>query len=94
MTQDVFGRDRFKDERDDMGGVGSFEKDNRTLYIGQLGMTTGLEDTVYRHFIEWGEIEYLRVLTGKGVAFVRFKVRAAAEFAKEAMYCQAMDEGE
>ncbi|KAI8851387.1 hypothetical protein BC829DRAFT_415372 [Chytridium lagenaria] len=30
----------------------------------------------------------------QGVAFVRFKFRAAAEFAKEAMYCQSMDSNE
>jgi hypothetical protein len=43
--------------------VGSFEKDNRTLYIGQLGMAHGLEDTVYKHFIEWGEIEYCKLFS-------------------------------
>ncbi|KAJ3109105.1 Pre-mRNA-splicing factor [Phlyctochytrium bullatum] len=94
MTQDVFGRERFRDEREDMGGVGSFEKDNRTLYIGHLGTTGSMEATVKRHFAEWGEIEHVRVLSGKGVAFVRYKFRAAAEFAKEAMYAQSMDENE
>ncbi|KAJ3031497.1 UNVERIFIED_CONTAM: Pre-mRNA-splicing factor [Siphonaria sp. JEL0065] len=94
MAQDVFGRDRHRDERDDMGGVGSFEKDNRTLYVGQLGLEGGLEDTLYRHFIEWGEIEYLRLLKGKGVAFIRYKSRLSAEFAKEAMHCQSMDQNE
>ncbi|KAJ1566455.1 Pre-mRNA-splicing factor, partial [Cladochytrium tenue] len=93
MTQDVFGRDRFRDDRDDMGGVGSFEKDNKTLYIGQLGLS-GNVDGIYKHFIEWGEIEYIRLLTGKGVAFVRYKTRMNAEFAKEAMNAQAMDDGE
>ena len=38
--------------------VGSFEKDNKTLYVGQLGLAGGLEDVVYKHFVEWGEIEY------------------------------------
>ncbi|KAI8615138.1 hypothetical protein BC830DRAFT_323661 [Chytriomyces sp. MP71] len=94
MAQDVFGRDRHRDERDDMGGVGSFEKDNRTLYVGQLGLDGGLEDILYRHFIEWGEIEYLRLLKGKGVAFIRFKSRVSAEFAKEAMHCQSLDNNE
>ncbi|KAJ3297481.1 Pre-mRNA-splicing factor, partial [Blyttiomyces sp. JEL0837] len=94
MAQDIFGRDRFRDERDDMGGVGSFEKDNRTLYLGQLGLSSGLEDSVYKHFVEWGELEYIRVLTGRGVAFVKYKLRTAAEFAKEAMNCQSMDQQE
>ncbi|KAJ3101926.1 Pre-mRNA-splicing factor [Phlyctochytrium planicorne] len=91
------GGDRFNsnsEERDDMGGVGSFEKDNRTLYIGHLGVVGGLEQTVYRHFSEWGDIEQVRVLSSKGVAFVRYRFRAAAEFAKEAMYCQSMDQNE
>ena len=75
-----------------------------------MGTAQGLEDSVYKHFIEWGEIEYckllsgflswsdigisVRVLTGRGVAFVRYKSRVTAEFAKEAMNCQAMDDNE
>ena len=33
---DCFGRDKHSDYRDDMGGVGSFMRQNRTLYIGVL----------------------------------------------------------
>jgi hypothetical protein len=43
-----------------MGGVGSFNRQNRTLYVGRIKETgTGLEteEVVRRHFKEWGEIE-------------------------------------
>lgn len=43
-----------------MGGVGSFARQNRTLYVGRIKETgTGpeTEEVVKRHFKEWGEIE-------------------------------------
>ena len=43
-----------------MGGVGSFQRQNRTLYVGRIKETgTGVEteEVVRRHFKEWGEIE-------------------------------------
>jgi hypothetical protein len=43
-----------------MGGVGSYNRLNRTLYIGRIKeVGTGLEteEVVRRHFKEWGEIE-------------------------------------
>lgn len=30
---DIFGRERHRDDRDDMGGIGSFNRDSRTLYV-------------------------------------------------------------
>lgn len=36
----------------------------------------------------------VRVLHAKAVAFVKFERRANAEFAKEAMECQALDDDE
>lgn len=30
---DVFGRERHRENREDMSGVGSFSKDQRTLYV-------------------------------------------------------------
>ena len=59
-SKDCFARDKFSDYRDDMGGVGSFQRQNRTLYIGRIKETgTGpeTEEVVKRHFKEWGEIE-------------------------------------
>jgi RNA recognition motif-containing protein len=82
---DCFGRDKFSDYRDDMGGVGSFMRQNRTLYVGRIHVTDDIEEVVARHFNEWGEIERIRVLTSRGVAFVTYTTLSQAEFAKEAM---------
>jgi hypothetical protein len=60
-SKDCFARDKFADYRDDMGGVGSFQRINRTLYIGrvkELGSGAETEEMVRRHFREWGEIEF------------------------------------
>jgi hypothetical protein len=50
---DCFGRDKFADYRDDMGGVGSFNRQNRTLYVGRIHVTDDIEEIVARHFQEW-----------------------------------------
>jgi hypothetical protein len=91
---DVFGRDKFSDYRDDMGGVGSFMRQNRTLYVGRIHVTDDIEEVVARHFQEWGEIDRIRVLTGRGVAFVTYVNEANSQFAKEAMAHQALDNSE
>jgi hypothetical protein len=54
---DVFGRDKHSDYRDDMGGVGSFMRQNRTIYVGRIHVTDDIEEVVARHFAEWGQIE-------------------------------------
>jgi hypothetical protein len=59
-SKDCFARDKFADYRDDMGGVGSFNRQNRTLYIGRIketGNGVETEEVVRRHFKEWGIIE-------------------------------------
>ncbi|KAJ5104480.1 pre-mRNA-splicing factor cwc2 [Penicillium alfredii] len=91
---DCFGRERFSDYRDDMGGVGSFMRQNRTLYVGRIHVTDDIEEVVARHFAEWGQIERTRVLTGRGVAFVTYTNEANAQFAKEAMSHQSLDHEE
>ncbi|KAF5864350.1 Pre-mRNA-splicing factor [Aspergillus alliaceus] len=91
---DCFGRDKFSDYRDDMGGVGSFMRQNRTLYVGRIHVTDDIEEVVARHFSEWGEIERIRVLTSRGVAFVTYTTLSQAEFAKEAMAHQSLDNNE
>ncbi|KAL6068475.1 Pre-mRNA-splicing factor CWC2 [Balamuthia mandrillaris] len=92
LAYDVFGRERHRMDRDDMGGRGSFSRDNRTLYVGGLRRVKGadLEELIRKNFIEWGHIESLRVIYDKSIAFVRYKLRAAAEFAKEAMADQTL----
>jgi hypothetical protein len=91
---DCFGRDKHSDYRDDMGGVGSFTRQNRTLYVGRIHVTDDIEEVVARHFAEWGEVERIRVLTGRGVAFVTYVNEGNAQFAKEAMAHQALDNKE
>jgi hypothetical protein len=54
---DVFGRDKHSDYRDDMGGVGSFLRQNRTIYVGRIHVSDDIEEIVARHFAEWGQVE-------------------------------------
>jgi hypothetical protein len=91
---DCFGRDKHSDYRDDMGGVGSFMRQNRTLYVGRIHVTDDIEEIVARHFAEWGQVERIRVLTSRGVAFVTYSNEANSQFAKEAMAHQALDHSE
>jgi hypothetical protein len=59
-SKDCFARDKFADYRDDMGGVGSFSRINRTLYVGRVKETGDgdhTEEVVRRHFSMFGEIE-------------------------------------
>ena len=94
---DVFGRDRHATWRDDMGGTGTWSKECRSLYVGRVSGTpseTQLTEIITRHFGEFGIIESVRVLKAKGCAFVTYRYRCTAEFAKEAMAEQALDHGE
>jgi len=91
---DCFGRDKFAGYRDDMGGVGSFMRINRTLYVGRIHVTDDIEEVVARHFQEWGQVDRIRVLPARGVAFVTYVQLANSEFAKEAMAHQPLDNNE
>lgn len=94
---DVFGRTRHGSFRQDMGGTGTWNKDCKTLYVGRLcGKPSEQESTeiVARHFGEFGQLESVRVLKGKACAFVTYRMRCTAEFAKEAMAEQALDHDE
>ena len=46
-------------DRDDMGGVGSFNRETRTLYIGGIHnlYSDSLPEVLLEQFGEWGEIE-------------------------------------
>lgn len=72
---DCFGRDKFSDYRDDMGGVGSFMRVNRTIYIGRIHVTDDIEEIVARHFAEWGQVErskYLPPPAQAGIQLMEF----------------------
>ncbi|AET37624.1 active spliceosome conformation promoter CWC2 Ecym_1394 [Eremothecium cymbalariae DBVPG len=95
---DCFGREKFSDYRDDMGGVGSFRRKNRTLYVG--GILGGLNNKVLKAaqiegriryvFSQLGKIDRIRYVEDKNCAFVKFKYQVNAEFAKECMSNQTL----
>lgn len=43
-----------------MGGVGSFSRINRTLYIGRINAGENIDKIVNDHFKEFGKIEKSR----------------------------------
>lgn len=93
---DCFGRQRHNKNKDDMNGVGSFMKPSRTLFVGNLlkhkyDTPKHLEDAIWKHFQEWGELESCNVIHRLAIAFPRYRLRTSAEFAKEAMSQQALD---
>jgi hypothetical protein len=51
-------------------------------------------EILWRHFQCLGEIEDINFLPNKGVAFIKYRHRCMAEFAKEAMQNQALDKNE
>ena len=88
---DVFGRERHSDHKNDMGGVGSFMKECRALYVSEIQLDRSQPDNVQRLeaqlwklFHPWGPIESIRVIPNRLIAFVKFEYRSAAEFAKVA----------
>ncbi|KAI8393468.1 uncharacterized protein BYT42DRAFT_551138 [Radiomyces spectabilis] len=93
-TIDCFGRDKFTEFREDMGGVGGFNTSNRTLYVGRIAVSDSMEEVVRRHFSPFGNIERIRILKHRGVAFVTYTTRSNAEFAREAMMSQSLDHNE
>mmetsp|Transcript_5009 Transcript_5009/g.14043 ORF Transcript_5009/g.14043 Transcript_5009/m.14043 type:complete len:469 (+) Transcript_5009:147-1553(+) len=85
--KDVFGREKHRDDRDDMGGVGSFERTSKTLYVGGITNTRGkTQFNLEKYFGRFGKVEYIRIIHSKNIAFVRFRNRVYAEFAKEAAH--------
>lgn len=96
---DIFGRARHKDHREDMDGVGSFTNPSRTLFVGNLlkhkySTIKELEQAVWKHFSEFGELESCNIVGRLSVAFPRYRLRTSAEFAKEAMAQQSLDHEE
>jgi hypothetical protein len=93
-TQDCFGRDKTSEYNDDMDGVGSFNRTNRTLYVGGLHMNKDIENILTKHFLEFGDIEKIRVLHSKSCAFLTYRLESQAQFCKEAMQNQSLDGNE
>eukprot|EP00753_Platysulcus_tardus_P009882 PLAT2428.1.p2 GENE.PLAT2428.1~~PLAT2428.1.p2 ORF type:complete len:510 (+),score=189.38 PLAT2428.1:34-1530(+) len=96
MLHDCFGRERHASHREDMTGVGSFQSNSRTLFIGGLRKEDGydIKKQLYKHFSVWGEVENINFISRLSIAFVRYRLRSNAEFAKEAMDGQTMENDE
>ncbi|MES1921580.1 Pre-mRNA-splicing factor, variant 2 [Bonamia ostreae] len=78
-----------------MSGVGNFNKENKTLFIGRVpGKATDINNLLYHHFSEWGDIEEINIPSDKSMAFIRFQFRSSAEIAKVAMDCQSLGFGD
>lgn len=91
-TVDCFGRERFSDYRDDMSGVGSFSRVNKTLYVGNIvKVDDKIEERIKSSFGDFGSITNISVIKSKNIAFVTYKLENQAQFAKEAMYRQSLD---
>ncbi|KAL8272699.1 hypothetical protein Esti_003403 [Eimeria stiedai] len=91
-SRDIFGRERHRDHRDDMGGAGSFNHECKTLFVGGLQVDPlegdgirGLEKFLWEAFGAWGDVQAVRVIPKKLIGFVTFAYRVQAEFAKVAM---------
>ena len=69
-------------------------RQNLTIYVGRIHVTDDIEETVARHFSEWGEVERIRILNARGVAFVTYMNEANAQFAMVAMAHQSLDHNE
>ena len=98
---DCFGREKHAENREDMAGVGSFNQQNRTLYVGNIGnaavMKNGkplnsrqVESRIRYMFGRLGPMDRVRYLPEKNCAFVRYRHHITAEFAKEAMRDQSL----
>ena len=64
------------------------------LLVGRIHVTDDIEEVVARHFAEWGQVDRIRCLTARGVAFITYTNEANSQFAKEAMAHQSLDHSE
>ena len=91
LMYDLFGRSKHALEKADNSGAGSYLRDVRTLFIYYAGSipehwgSERMEREIRKDFGEWGPIEAVDVKHDRTFCFVRYKFRASAEFAKEAM---------
>ncbi|KAI9298165.1 hypothetical protein K502DRAFT_311879 [Neoconidiobolus thromboides FSU 785] len=94
MPVDIFGRERHGEFKGDLGGVGAFSRENKTLYVGRIAPYDDMEGVIREAFSPFGEIVKINILHGKCVAFVQYSRRIYAEFAKEAMSNQSLERSE
>lgn len=98
--RDVFGRARHATHKEDNTGIGSFNKECRTLLVTDIQIPTDsltpqrdIVISIYENFSPWGEVEDIHFNSNKCIAFIKYKHRYYAEFAREAMLDQVLQEG-
>lgn len=106
--RDIFGRARHATHKDNLSGVGSFNKECRTLLVSRIkldpsqdrfrGASTSMstKDIVrllYENFSPWGAVEDIYFNQGRFIAYIKFEHRFYAEFAREAMVDQVLVQG-
>ncbi|CDU18849.1 cell cycle control protein Cwf2 [Plasmodium yoelii] len=94
-TMDIFGREKYNTFKEDMNGNGNFNNDCRTLFIGSiyinnLNEVNIIEKVLYDEFVIYGNIDYVRFIPNKNIAFIQFTNRVNAEFARVAMSDQPL----
>lgn len=100
QIKDVFGRTRYARQRDDMEGVGSFLSETRTLKASDFCLIKGTDEVTATYECLWrqygvlGELEDIHLIPDRCIAFIRYKHRCMAEFAKEAMANQPLENNE
>ena len=94
ITHDIFGRERHREDRADMGGVGCMNRENKTIYVNFGGASSygyeAVRGMIAKTFGQFGTIEELSVKMDKTIAFVTYDIRASAEFAKECAAGQSL----
>ena len=103
--RDIFGRARHATHKDNLSGIGSFNKECRTLLVSRIkldltqdrfrGASTSMstKDIVrllYENFSPWGAVEDIYFNQGRFIAYIKFEHRYYAEFAREAMVDQVL----
>jgi hypothetical protein len=100
QIKDVFGRTRYSKQRDDMEGVGSFLSETRTLKATDFCLIKGADEVAATYECLWrqygvlGELDDIHLIPDRCVAFIRYTHRCMAEFAKEAMANQPLENNE
>ncbi|CAD2108405.1 pre-mRNA-splicing factor CWC2, putative [Plasmodium vinckei] len=94
-TMDIFGREKYNTFKEDMSGNGNFNNDCRTLFIGSIYINhfnevSAIEKALYDEFVIYGNIDYVRFIPNKNIAFIQFTNRVNAEFARVAMSDQPL----
>ncbi|CXI62415.1 pre-mRNA-splicing factor CWC2, putative [Plasmodium berghei] len=94
-TMDIFGREKYNTFKEDMNGNGNFNNDCRTLFIGSIYINNfnevnAIEKVLYDEFVIYGNIDYVRFIPNKNIAFIQFTNRVNAEFARVAMSDQPL----